>query len=114
MKLRLTKDHPFITTENNVEVIKSTSNNTLTMIPERQFLEWITPYTGPLEQFRSSENFTLYFMLTASGPQHKNLYMTVFNLNRRIAVMLHWVKEELTYINATVVCNPIASEMEAR
>jgi hypothetical protein len=109
----LTKDQPFITTEKSVEVIESTGNNTLALIPERRFLEWITPFTGPLEQFRSFENLALYFTLTASGAGHKRLYMTVFDFNKRIAVTLHMEKEGLVYVDAAVTCNRIASEMEA-
>ena len=113
MKLKLTKDEPLVTTEKNVEVIKSTGNKTLALIPERRFLEWITPYTGPLDQFQSSENLALYFTLTANGRKHKCLYMTVFDLNKRIAVTLHREKEGFLYIDAVVTCDRITSEMEA-
>ena len=112
VNLKLTKDQPLVTTEKAVTVIESTGNNTLPLVPERRFLEWITPYTGPLEQFQSSESLALYFTLTG-GPKHKCLYMTAFDLNRRIAVTLYKEKEEMMYIDANVTCNRIASEMEA-
>ena len=113
VKLKLTKGQPLITTEKDVDVIKSTGHNTLALVPQRRFLEWITPYTGPLEHFQSFENIALYFTLAASAFKHKRLYMTVFDSNKRIAVTLHNEKEELVYIDAAVTCNHIASEMEA-
>jgi len=113
VKVKLTEDQPLVTTEKNVEVIESTGNNTLALVPERRFLEWITPYTGPLEQFRSSENLALYFTLAASGLEHKCLYMTVFDLNKRIAVTLRTEKEGLEYVDTAVTYNHTASEMEA-
>src|SRR6267378_3891351 len=114
VKLKLTEDQPLVTTEKDVQVIGSTGDNTLALIPERQFLEWITPYTGPLEQFRSSESVFLYFTLTANQIEQKCLlYMTIFDFNKRIAVMLLQEKELLKYIDVTVTCNRIASEMEA-
>lgn len=39
--------------------------------------------------------------------------MTVFDLNKRIAVTLHQIDETLVYHDASVTCNPFASEMEA-
>ncbi len=64
VRLNLTDHQPLVTTEKDIEVIEQTGENTLSLIPERQFLEWITSYTGPLEQFQSSENLALYFTLT--------------------------------------------------
>jgi hypothetical protein len=112
VRLKLTKDQPLVTTEKDVRVVGLTGNNTLPLVPERRFLKWITPYTGPLEQFQSSENLALYFTLTG-GPEHKRLYMTVFELNKRIAVTLHKEEEELMYADASITYNHIASEMEA-
>ena len=113
VKLKLTKDQPLVTTEKEVRVVKSTGNNTLALVPERRFLEWITPYTGPLVQFQSSENLALYFTLTASGSGHRRLYMTVFDFNKRIAVTLHRENGGWVYVDAIVKYNHIASEMEA-
>jgi hypothetical protein len=101
-----------VTTEKDIRVVESTGNNTLPLVPERRFLEWVTPYTGPLERFQSSENLALYFTLTG-GLEHKRLYMTVFDLNKRIAVTLHKEEEELMYVDADITYNRIASEMEA-
>ncbi|KDR66038.1 hypothetical protein GALMADRAFT_148204 [Galerina marginata CBS 339.88] len=96
-------------------VIQSTGNNTLALVPERQFLEWITPYTGPTEQFRSSENLALYFTLTAlSDSKQKRLYMTVFHLNKQIAITIHWERGGPVYVDSDVTCNRITSEMEAK
>jgi len=114
VKVKLTKDPPLVTTEKNASVIKSTGNNTLPLVPERRFLEWVTPYTGPLEQFQSSENLALYFTLTG-GSDSKCLYMTVFDLNKRIAVTLYREYGPRMYVNdAAVTYNHIASEMEAK
>jgi len=109
LKLELANDPPLVTTEKNIE----TGKNTLALVPEHQFLEWITSYTGPVEQFQSSENLALYFTLTGNETGQKCLYLTVFDINKRIAVTLHKEKEELSYIDAIVTCNNIASEMEA-
>jgi hypothetical protein len=111
--LKLTKDQPLVTTEKDVRVLGLTGNNTLPLVPERRFLEeWITPYTGASGQFQSSENLALYFTLTG-GPEHRCLYMTVFDLNKRIAVTLHEEKERLMCTHALLEYNHIASEMEA-
>jgi hypothetical protein len=112
VKLELTKDQPLVTTEKDIALVESTGNNTLPLVPERRFLEWVTPHTGPLEQFQSSENLALYFTLTG-GLEHKRLYMTVFDLNKRIAVTLHKEEEELMYVDAGITYNRNASEMEA-
>jgi hypothetical protein len=114
VKVKLTKDRPGVTTEKDVEVIRSTDNNTLALVPERRFLEWITPYTGPLEQFQSSESLLLYFTLTATRlKQRCVLYMTAFDSNKRIAVTLLQENEVLVYMDAAVTCNHVSSEMEA-
>ena len=111
--LELDSDAPLVTTEKKMEVVKDT-DMTLALVPERQFLERITSYTGPLEQFQSPENIALYFTLTENEAEQKYLYLTVFDVNRRIAVTLHGDGEEgLTYTDAVVTCNKIASEMEA-
>jgi len=116
VKLNLTKGQSFVTTEKDAEVIKSTGNNTLPLVPERRFLEWITPYTGPLEQFRHYENVALYFTLTASdinrSSKHKRLYMTVFDIDKQIAVTFQWEKE-VTCVDADIHYNHTASEMES-
>jgi len=111
--LKLVDDQPLVTTEKDVDVIKQTGENTLSLVPERQFLEWITSYTGPLEQFHSSENLALYFTLTGKRAERKYLYLTAFDINKRNAVTLHWDSERLEYIDAVVSYNKIASEMEA-
>jgi len=113
--LTLVDDQPLVTTEKDIEVIKGTGENALSLVPERQFLEWITSYTGPLEQFRSSENLTLYFTLTGQHwrAEGKHLYLTVFEINKRNAVTLHWDSEGLKCIDTIVTYNKYASEMEA-
>jgi len=114
IEVKLTGDQPFVTTEKDVRVIESTGNNTLALIPERRFLEWITPHTGPLEQFQRYESLFLYFTLTAHRIEQKCLlYMTIFDSNKRIAVTLIQEKGIMKYIDAAITCNHIASELEA-
>jgi hypothetical protein len=66
LRLELAKDQPFVTTEKNVEVLAKTGKNTLALVLEREFLEWITSYTGPVEQFQRSENLALYFRTSST------------------------------------------------
>jgi len=110
--LKLVDHQPLVTTEKVIEVIEQTGEKTLSLVPERQFLEWITSYTGPLEQFQSSENLTLYFTLTGKRAERKQLYLTVFDINKRNAVTLHW-DWELYCIDAVVTYNKIVSKMQA-
>ncbi len=109
VKLKLTKHEPLVTTEKD----KKTGENTLALVPESLFLEWITSYTGPLLQFQTSENLALYFTLTRNQAKQKHLYLTVFDLNKRNAVTLHWEKRIFQYIDTVVTYNNIASEMQA-
>jgi hypothetical protein len=111
--LKLTDHQPLVTTEKYKEVIEQTGENTLSLIPERQFLEWITSYTGPLEQFQTTENLALYFTLSGNRAGRKHLYLTIFDFNKRIAATLHEEKEELMYIDTVVTYDDIANEMQA-
>ena len=110
VKLKLTNHEPLVTTEKD---FKKTGENTLALVPERLFLEWITSYTGPLLQFQTSENLALYFTLTRDQAKQKHLYMTVFDLNKRNAVTLHWEPKGFQYIDTVVTYNNITSEMQA-
>ena len=117
VRLKLATDQPLVTTEKNIEAVKDTAK-TLPLIPERRFLERITSYTGPLEQFQSPENVALYFTVTGDETtQQKLVYLTVLDVNTRIAITLHRDVEgkpySLTYTDAIVTCNKVASEMEA-
>ncbi|KAH9477064.1 hypothetical protein JR316_0010980 [Psilocybe cubensis] len=116
VNLDLTEGHPMVTTENSVEVIESQGiKKTLPLMPERQFLEWILPYTGPVERFNSLANLSLYFTLTAASRpiQQQRLYMTAFDSNKRIAITLLAKDGVINYIDVTVAYSDIANEMEA-
>ena len=113
VRLEMTDHQPLVTTEKDIEVIEQTGENTLSLVPERQFLEWITSYPGPLEQFQTSENFALYFTLTGKRAEQKHLYLTVLDINKRNAVTLHWEEEGFKYVDTVVTYNRIASEMQA-
>ena len=80
MRLKLTDHQPLVTTEKYIEVIEQTGESTLSLVSERQFLKWITSYTGPLEQFQSSGNLILYFTLTGNQVGRKHLYLTIFDI----------------------------------
>ncbi len=113
-RLKPTDHQPLVTTEKDIEVIEQTGENTLSLVPERQFLEWITSYPGPLEQFQTSENFALYFTLTGTRAEQKRLYLTVFDVNKRNAVTLHWEEwKGFKYIDSVVTYNNIASGLQA-
>ncbi len=110
MRLKLTDHEPLVTTEKDIE---STGETTLSLVPERQFLEWITSHTGPLDEFQTSENLALYFTLTGKWAEQKHLYLTVFDINKRNAVTLYREEEGFKYIDTVVTYNNIASEMQA-
>ena len=113
IQLKLSEHPPLVTTEKDVDVI--TATNHLTLIPERQFLEHITPFTGPLEQFRLPQNIVLYFTLSGDRRNnHLHLYITAFDLSKRTAFTMHSdLITEMLYLDTTMGIDPHIGEMQA-
>lgn len=63
VKLNLTEHRPLITTGKNVLGKGTQNSRPFALFSQRRFLEWITPYTGPLDEFRHSQDVALYFAL---------------------------------------------------
>lgn len=95
IQLKLSEHPPLVTTEKDVDLIVKTGR-ILDLVPEHRFLEWITSYTGPLDQFNCPDNMVLYFMLSGKVEEHgwRRLFMTVFDLSQRTAFTLHESESE--------------------
>ena len=118
LQLQLAKHQPLVTTNKDVNLIHSSDSTTgtiLDLVPEHVFLERITPFTGPLEQFNHPQNIILYF--TLSGDRQNGamcLYMTVFDLSKRTAFTLHSDpgEAEMVYLDTIVGTDHDTGEMQ--
>lgn len=110
--LNLAEHPPLLTTERNVDLMEPTGN-TINLVPERDFLEHITPYTGPLKQFSSPETIALYFTLSGSRNRPNRLYMTFSDMNRRTAFTLYPNEKGLVYYNVELIGDTTTGEMQA-
>lgn len=117
--------NPYIITPNHEK------RRSFNLVPEREFLEQITPFTGPLDQFQKADNKTLYFTLTTdygrnmeSGVPHGAgveshmfeslcLLMTVFDLSMEIGVTFVLSNNSVYYFDTSVTYNTDYREIEA-
>ncbi|KAJ6597478.1 hypothetical protein DFH09DRAFT_81646 [Mycena vulgaris] len=59
------------------------------ILPDSRFLEYISPYTGPVEQFNDPDNrVAIYYTLAASSYADKALLTTVLDLESRSTFVL--------------------------
>ena len=118
VRLKLTKEQSLLTTQWDVGVLP----RQWPLIPERRFLEQITPYTGPLVQFKNPDNTALYFVSTVDKEHtQRRLFMTVLDLTNRAAFTLYYrnisgdttSSQDLVFANTSVTPDVDSGEMLA-
>ena len=128
VQLKLSDHPPLVTTDKDADLIRLT-DGVLSLTPERTFLEWISPYTGPLKPFDSPPNIVLYYTLTGvqvessltrlpveEWRRNRTLYlfMTVLDSSNRTAFSVtHREDNYLVYHDAAVVQNSDTGETQA-
>lgn len=66
--LKLSEHQPMVTTNDynpHITTANHEERKPFDLVPEREFLQRITPFTGPLDQVSNTENITLYFTVTS-------------------------------------------------
>lgn len=130
--LKLSEHQPMVTTNDYNPYIAELTHKQrkpFTLVPEREFLEHITPFTGPLDQFpKSSDHISLYFTLThlvnpisplhqtfISGRQSKPtcLIMTVFDSDMQIGVSVVFSHDSFYYFDVGIKYDTISRKLEA-
>ena len=114
VSLKLTEKGPPMTTHLDIDALRVFDDCQVLLVPERRFLEQITPYTGPLTRFRNPNNAALYFVLTVNK-EHTQicLLMIVLDLTDRTAITLYHGDKELVCFNTSVTSNTDIGEMVA-
>ena len=114
VSLKLAEEGPPMTTHLDIDALRASNNHQVLLVPERRFLEQITPYTGPLTRFTNPNNVALYFVLAVHEHTQIRLLMILLDLTDRTAITLCRDKDKkLACFNTSVIPNTNIGEMVA-
>lgn len=132
LQLKLSQHQPLVTTNfydpctfNYDEETRRIFN----LVPEDEFMERITPFTGPLDLFQKADNITLYFTLTTdygrtpgsnnfgpiSGwqPECQLLLITVFDVNMQHGVTIILCRGKFCYFDVHLTYDSTKRKFQA-